>query len=418
MFPRRQESTTQARSSRSSARRRRPRAIRLPILLIATALGLGTLAGCGSSDDQATTAAPDPTTAPSSGTERDDAPREPGDGEGGVELTEIGSFTAPLYVDQPPGGEDLYVVEQGGRIVRVTPAGEQSTFLDVSDEITAGGEQGLLSVAFDPDWEKTGLLYVDYTDTGGDTRVMEYRSEDGGATADPASAREVLHVPQPYANHNGGLVEFGPDGRLYVGLGDGGGAGDPERTAQDPENPLGKILALDPSAPGGYEVLALGLRNPWRFSFDRETDALAIGDVGQESFEEVNLVSAGDRRGANFGWSAFEGDEPFNTDQQAPDAIQPVLTYPREGENCSVTGGYVVRDPRLKSLWGRYLYGDFCAGELRSFTAEPGAPASDDKPLGDGLGTENLSSFGEDESGRVYVTSLSGPVYRIDPAGP
>jgi glucose/arabinose dehydrogenase len=357
------------------------------------------LGACGS-DEPATTGPPD-----SAGTTTE-APA--------VALTEIGSFTAPLYVDQPPGSEDLYVVEQGGRVIRMTPDGEQSTFLDVAGEITAGGEQGLLSIAFAPDFQQSGFAYVNYTDTAGDTKVVEYRSDDGGQTADPGSARELLSVDQPQANHNGGLLEFGPDGRLYVGLGDGGGAADPERTAQDPANPLGKILALDPGSDGEPEVFALGLRNPWRFSFDRETDALAIGDVGQESLEEVNLVDIDDAEGANFGWSAFEGDQRFNEDQEAPSAIPPVHTYATEGDNCSVTGGYVVRDPRLESLAGRYLYGDFCAGELRSFAAVPGEPADDDAPVGD-LRVESLSSFGEDESGQIYATSLGGPVYRLDP---
>jgi glucose/arabinose dehydrogenase len=369
------------------------------------------LSACGSDDEPPTTSAEAPaTTEP----EQTDALLGVGGGDGGVELTEIGSFSAPLYVDQPPGSEDLYVVQQGGQIIRVTPDGEQSTFLDIAGEITAGGEQGLLSVAFDPGFERSGLLYVDYTDAAGDTRVVEYRSEDGGETADPDSAREILSVDQPEANHNGGLVEFGPDGRLYVGLGDGGGAGDPERTAQDPDSPLGKILALDPQAGGEPEVFALGLRNPWRFSFDRDTGDLTIGDVGQASLEEVNIVAAGKAEGANFGWSAFEGERRFNEDQEAPDAVRPAHTYATEGDNCSVTGGYVVRDPRLPSLTGRYLYGDFCAGELRSFVPRPGQPAGGDKPLGD-LRVENLSSFGEDEAGQIYVTSLSGPVYRLDP---
>lgn len=415
MFPRRQESTTQVRSSPKSDRRG-PRPVRrLPVLLTAAALGLGAIAGCGSEEEGGETAAP---AAPGSRVEPAEQPTEPGDGEGGVRLTEIGTFTAPLYVDQPPGSEDLYVVQQGGQVIRVTPGGEQSTFLDVSSEIVSGGEQGLLSVAFAPDFETSGLAYVDYTDTAGDTRVIEYRSRDGGATADPDTARELLRVDQPYPNHNGGLVAFGPDERLYVGLGDGGGAGDPERSAQDQDDPLGKILALDPEGTGDYEVYALGLRNPWRFSWDRETGALAIGDVGQDSFEEIDLVPAAAAEGANFGWSALEGTEPFNEDQEAPGAVPPVLTYPPEGENCAVTGGYVVRDPRLETLWGRYVYGDFCAGELRSFTASPGEPAADDRSIGADIRTTSLSSFGEDESGRIYVTSLDGPVYRLDPATP
>jgi glucose/arabinose dehydrogenase len=355
---------------------------------------------------------------------------------GPIELTEIGSFEAPLYVAQPPGSDDLYVVEQGDRILRLAPGGSTSPFLDVSGEITVGGEQGLLSVAFPPDFESSGLLYVDYTDTAGDTRIVEYRSPDGGASADPGSARELLRIPQPFSNHNGGQLEFDSDGLLYIGMGDGGGFGDPDRNAQDLGSLLGKILRIDPRPEGGKsgmsgmpyaippgnpfadtpgarpEIFSFGLRNPWRFSFDRETGALAIGDVGQDSREEVDLTVAGRASGANFGWSAFEGDERFNEDQQAPDAIPPVLTYANDGEDCSVTGGYVARDPDLPSLEGRYVYGDFCAGELRSFTARPGSPANDDASLG--LRVENLSSFGEDRAGHLYATSLNGPVYRLD----
>ena len=388
-----------------------------PLLLLLLALAAAPIAGCGSSDDGRTGTAAETTAA----------------GNGDVSLTEIGSFEAPVYVAQPPSGsDDLYVVEQGGTIQRVAPDGGKSTFLDVSGEITSGGEQGLLSVAFAPDFADSGLLYVDYTDTDGDTRIVEYRSSDGGATADPGSARELLRIDQPFENHNGGQLQFDADGLLYIGMGDGGSAGDPERNAQDETSLLGKILRIDPAPSGGQpysipagnpfadgssgrpEIFALGLRNPWRFSFDRETGDLAIGDVGQDSLEEVDLIAAADAAGANFGWSAFEGTEPYNDDQQAPDAVAPTLTYPTDsGDNCSVTGGYVVRDSGLTSLDGHYLYGDFCAGELRSFTAVPGEPAADDSDLG--IEVPGLSSFGEDAAGHIYAVSIEGPVYRLDP---
>ncbi len=267
-------------------------------------------------------------------------------------------------------------------------------------------------MAFAPDYKRSGRFYVDYTDVEGDTRVVEYERATGeGSVADPESARELLFVDQPYSNHNGGQLQFGPDGELYVGLGDGGSAGDPDRVAQDPENPLGKILRLDPEGePGTYDVFALGLRNPWRFSFDRNTGDLWIGDVGQDSTEEVDGIASREAEGANFGWSAYEGTQRFNPDQEAPDALPPVLTYPL-GAACAITGGYVVRDERLTTLYGRYVYADFCIGEIRSFTAEPGVQATDDTALG--LSVPQLSSFGEDSEGRIYAASLAGPVYRL-----
>jgi glucose/arabinose dehydrogenase len=241
-----------------------------------------------------------------------------------------------------------------------------------------------------------------------------------------------MNIDQPFANHNGGLLLFGPDDLLYIGLGDGGGADDQDRRAQDLSDLLGKILRIDPAPAGGRqysvpadnpfadeadargEIYSYGLRNPWRFSFDRETGDLAIGDVGQEEQEEVDLVARGQGSGANFGWSAYEGENRFNEDQEAPGAIPPVLVATHEDGNCSITGGVVVRDRDLPTLYGRYVWGDFCLGALQSFTAKPGRPATDNRPLG--LDVESLSSFGEDNAGNVYAVSLSGPVYRLDPA--
>jgi hypothetical protein len=296
--------------------------------------------------------------------------------------------------------------------------GERQTFLDVSDLITCGAEQGLLSAAFAPDFERSGRLYVNYTDTAGDSRTVEYRrSEQDPHTADPASARELLRIEDRYPNHNGGLLVFDPDGRLLLGMGDGGSPGDAERTAQDLHSPLGKILAIDTKGQGRYLVTAYGLRNPWRFSFDRNTGDLWIGDVGQDTLEEVDSVDARTASGSsgppNFGWSAFEGTERFNSDEDAPGHVEPVLTYGRD-RGCSITGGYVVRDPQLRSLYGRYLYGDFCAGELRSFSARVGREARDDRALG--LTVPSLSSFAEDRDGHLYAISLDGPVYRLAPA--
>jgi glucose/arabinose dehydrogenase len=357
------------------------------------------------------------------------APTEPtGDGDGGVALEKMGEFDEPTYIAQAPGSSDLYVVERAGRI-RIVRDGEtlEQPALDLSGEVTdEGQEQGMLSVAFDPDFASSRLLYVYFTGSDEDQHVVEFRAGADGVVEE-GSRREVLRMDDFASNHNGGLLLFGPDGHLYIGTGDGGIADDPERNGQDPGSLLGKILRIDPRPSAGQpyrvpsdnpfvntsgarpEVYSYGLRNPWRFSFDRENQALSIGDVGQNSLEEVDYTLAGEARGANFGWSAFEGTERFNEDQEAPGAVPPILTYGRD-EGCSITGGYVVRDPSLPSLVGRYLYGDFCAGELRSFVPSVDG-ARGDRLLG--LEVSGLSSFGEDAAGRIYATSLDGPVFRL-----
>lgn len=356
-----------------------------------------------------------------------------GDGHGSVRLEKIGDFDQPVYVASPPGLEhDLFVVEQPGKVIDVRDGKPLAKpFLDLSSEVSCCGEQGLLSIAFAPDFAKSGLVFADYTNTDGDTRVVSFEGavDPKGVdppVVDPKSAHIALEVDQPFSNHNGGQLQFGPDGDLYVGLGDGGSEDDPNRVGQDLSSPLAKILRIEPggevpadnpfaSKQDAYpQTFAYGLRNPWRFSFDSKTGDLWIGDVGQNSFEEVDGVTFKDAAGANFGWSAFEGDEPFNKDQSAPGAVAPVLTY-SHADGCSVTGGYVVRDRDLPTLYGRYLYGDFCAGDLRSFTAKPGAKASDDTSLG--LQVPSLSSFGQDAAGHIYAASLEGPVYQLASAG-
>lgn len=389
------------------------------------------IAACGEKDEPELTGPPvaiDPR-----GPEPEPGAGAVGDGMGGVGLEQIGEFDDPVFLAQPQGEQALYVVEQGGTIKRIGGKGRPTTFLDVSNQIVSGGEQGLLSVAFAPDYAKSRRFYVDFTNRGGDTRVVEYRREKKGPPkADPSSARTLLAVEQPFPNHNGGLLLFDEDGNLLIGLGDGGSAGDPDRNGLDRSTLLGSILRIDPtSVKGGEEysiprdnpfadvegaraeILAYGLRNPWRFSFDRKTGGLWIGDVGQNSLEEIDYLGRLGA-GANFGWSAFEGTERFNSDQEAPNSLRPVLTYGRD-QGCSVTGGYVVRDRDLESLYGRYLYADFCQGQLRSFAAEeaiPG-PAEDDTALG--LQVPSVSSFAEDRRGRVYAISLDGPVYRLVP---
>jgi glucose/arabinose dehydrogenase len=351
-----------------------------------------------------------------------------GGGQDGVSLRKLGDFEQPLYVTQPRGSDDLYVVEKAGR-VRILRDGRilKRPFLDLSDQVSDNSEQGLLSIAFAPAFPESRLLYAYYTGTDGDQRVIELRANPEGTGIEAGSRRPVLRMADFAPNHNGGLLLFGPDGDLYIGTGDGGIAGDPQRTGQDLGSLLGKLLRIDPRPSGGAsygipagnpfrdrpgarpEVYSYGLRNPWRYSFDRRTGALAIGDVGQDSFEEIDYVRAGEGRGANFGWSAFEGNSRFNQDQTAPGAIPPVLTYGHD-QGCSVTGGYVVRDRALPSLLGRYLYGDYCSGELRSFVPRPGR-AVDDAPVG--LTVPALSSFGEDRSGHIYATSLDGPVFEL-----
>jgi len=390
-------------------------------------------AACGDDEPTATT---EPATTTESAPPTAGGGGEPpvGDGSGGVRLVELGQFEQPVFVAQPQGeGSDLYVVEKTGT-VQLLRDGEvaDEPFLDISGEVSSGGEQGLLSMAFAPDFARSGRFYVDFTDLEGDTRIQEFRvSESDPDVADLDTRRELLKVDQPYPNHNGGLLLFGPDDDLYVGLGDGGAAADPMQNGQNLDTLLGKILRIDPRPSGGEpysipesnpfanepgarpEVFAYGLRNPWRYSFDRLEGSLSIGDVGQDNLEEVDLVARDAAAGANFGWSAFEASERFDSDQEAPGHVPPVLEYSLDGDTCAVTGGYVVRDESLRSLYGRYLYADFCRGELRSFPAEPEREARDDTALG--LEVPQLSSFAEDDQGHVYVISLSGPVYRLAP---
>jgi glucose/arabinose dehydrogenase len=387
----------------------------LPALLAGLLAAL--VAGCGGGDDE--TIAQAPTSVEPTDTA--------GSGGGGVALERVGEFDQPTYVAEAPGSNNLYVVERPGRL-RIVRNGEtlERPALDLSAQVSDDGEQGLLSVAFEPDFASSRLLYVYFTGSDQDQHVVEFKAGDDGIVEE-GSRREVLRMDDFASNHNGGLLLFGPDGHLYIGTGDGGLADDPERNGQDLGSLLGKILRIDPRPSGDQpygipsdnpfvgqagarpEVYSYGLRNPWRFSFDRENGALTIGDVGQNTLEEVDYTPAGEARGANFGWSAFEGTERFNQDQQAPGAVPPIFTYGRD-EGCSITGGYVVRDPSLPSLVGRYLYGDYCAGELRSFVPSV-AGARGDRPLG--LNVSGLSSFGEDAAGHIYAISLDGPVFRL-----
>ena len=349
----------------------------------------------------------------------------------GVRLRKLGDFSQPVFVTAPRGDRDRqFVVEQDGRIVVVRGGRKLGTpFLDLSDQVTSASEQGLLSMAFAPDYAESGVFYVYFTDGDERQRVVEYRRASADR-ADPASARLVLRMDDPEPNHNGGQLQFGPDGLLYVGTGDGGGAGDQHGSrgnAQDLGSLLGKILRIDPRASGGRpysvpdtnpfvgrsgargEIYAYGLRNPWRFSFDRRTGDLAIGDVGQNAYEEIDFVRRGKGRGANFGWRPFEGRSRYAPGESAPGAIGPVIVRSHDDGNCSITGGVVVRD-RAVSLRGRYVFADFCKGRIESARLSAGRARG---VKATSLKVEAISSFGEDARGRVYVASLSGPVYRI-----
>jgi glucose/arabinose dehydrogenase len=350
----------------------------------------------------------------------------------GVRLKRIGRFDSPVYVTAPPGDKRrLFVVEQQGRI-RVLVGGHvrKTPFLDIRSQVTAGGEQGLLSLAFAPDYARSGRFYVYFTDRAQNQRVVEYRRATA-ERADAGSARVVLEMADHESNHNGGLLLFGPDHHLYIGTGDGGGAGDqhgPRGNAQNLGSLLGKILRIDPVASGGRpytvpsdnpfvgrsgargEIYAYGLRNPWRFSFDRRTGDLAIGDVGQDKVEEIDFVARGRGRGANFGWRVFEGRSVYSPGESAPGHRSPVITRTHAQGWCSITGGVVVRDPKLPGLRGRYVFGDYCKGRILSARLSPGRARS---VRNTPLKVESLSSFGEDASGRVYATSLSGSVYRL-----
>jgi glucose/arabinose dehydrogenase len=319
-------------------------------------------------------------------------------------------FDSPVLATAPPDDPRLFVVEQTGRIWILDDGRrtQETPFLDLSAEVGTGGERGLLGLAFAPDFASSGVFVVNYTNVDGNTRVVRYRAE--GDRADPGSAEELLAIEQPYPNHNGGHVLFGPDGLLWVGTGDGGSGGDPEDRAQDPGSLLGKMLRLDVSQPGAEpEIWALGLRNPWRYAFDPETGDLWIGDVGQGAIEEIDHVPSTLPAGVNFGWRRFEGTERFDDEEPPPDPVMPVAEYTHD-DGCSVTGGEVVRDG---GPWdGRYVYGDYCSGQL--WTLDADAEGAEPEDVTEQLGAlEGLTSFGRDGQGRITLTVADGRVLRL-----
>jgi glucose/arabinose dehydrogenase len=335
-----------------------------------------------------------------------------------------GGFSAPLLVTHAGDGSGrLFVVEQAGR-VRVLRNGrvEGEPFLDIASLVTAGGEQGLLGLAFHPRFESNGRFFVNYTDGNGDTVVAEYRTARGADRADPGSARVLLRIDQPYSNHNGGDLVFGPDGYLYIGMGDGGSGGDPHGNGQRLDTLLGKLLRIDVDRGRPYgipddnpfvgrsgarpEIWAFGLRNPWRFSFDRETGDLWIGDVGQGELEEIDRARASRGGGQNYGWNVMEGTECFSPPDgcDSQGLVRPIAVYPTR-LGCAVVGGHVYRGARLPALAGGYFFADFCAGLL--FALDPAGSAPQD-PVIVLRSDHAISSFGEDEDGELYITDLSG----------
>jgi glucose/arabinose dehydrogenase len=322
----------------------------------------------------------------------------------------------PTYVGAAPGDPGaLWVLEQPGRVIRLHD-GRRTTLLDLTDRVRTGAEMGLLGLAFDPDFTTNHRLYLHWSDPRGETRVAEFRARDGAI--DPVPVRELLHVTQPEENHKGGQLAFGPDGRLYLGLGDGGGAFDPDERAQNPADKHGKLLSLDvDDSRAEWRVELIGLRNPWRFSFDPALGELWIGDVGQDEVEEINRVLLEpDEPPKNLGWDAFEADRQTGEGDYALDTtgdlVWPVAAYTHD-DGCSVTGGYVYHGTALPALQGRYLYGDFCSGALWSLRPLPKGRAGDVRR--ERASVQQVTHIGPDADGEPVFASASGAIYRALP---
>jgi glucose/arabinose dehydrogenase len=355
-----------------------------------------------------------------------------------VALERIARLKNPVYLTQPPGrGSQLYVVQKGGA-VRVISDDHllRRPFLDIRSLVKGHGprsEPGMSSVAFPPDYARTGDFYVSYTDHRDDLVVARYRrSAANPLVADPASGVPILRIPEPTPAHHAGTLVFGPNGHLFIGTGDGGPPGDPRNTAQDRASLLGKILRIDPGT-SGYaipadnpfvgrsgrdEIWALGLRNPRAISFDRTLGTIAIGDVGNERYEEIDLVPLPRSQGANFGWSAFEAFAPFKGGVAKRDTIEPAIAY-RHGPGCAVAGGYVVRDPRLarirgREIYGDYVFGDYCTGRLYGFRPRAGRRAGKQRSFQ--FNARFLTSIGEDSARHIYVVTERGPTHKGKPS--
>ena len=356
-----------------------------------------------------------------------------------IALQKVVDLAQPvLAIGAGDGSNRLFIVQKGGRI-RIVKNGNllPTPFLDISSLVSQGSEQGLLGLAFSPAFKTNRRFYVNYTNRAGDTIVREYRARAGNPdVADPASARHVLTVDQPYANHNGGMLAFGKDGFLYIGMGDGGSGGDPGNRAQNRDQLLGKLLRINvngftrtrgyliPSGnpyvgrAGRDEVWQIGLRNPWRFSFDKATGALWIGDVGQERYEEVDRVartSSGPGRGVNWGWRVMEGTQcylPASGCNRTGKAL-PLTTYSHAANGrCAISGGYVYRGTAIPALAGWYVFGDYCSGEVWAVSSTAARPATPVRLLGSGSG-RLIGGFGQGDDNELYLCDLNGTVYRI-----
>jgi glucose/arabinose dehydrogenase len=314
-------------------------------------------------------------------------------------------------VSTPAEPTRLYAVEQVGRIRWLVNGKVRGTFLDIRDRVLSGGEQGLLGLAFHPNYKRNHRFYVDYTDKGGSTRIVEFRSRNGRAVK--SSARQLFYLRDPYPNHNGGELQFDRSGLLYAGMGDGGSAGDPQNRAQNPRQWFGKIFRVNPLKRGAeWQIVALGLRNPWRFSFDRANGDLYIGDVGQGNWEEIDYRRASAVRTlANYGWRTFEGRARYSNTALGPgQLVSPVYVYSHADNNCSVTGGYVYRGRAVAAAAGRYFFGDYCSGTVSSLRIENGA-ATDVRR--EPFNVAQLTSFGEDTAGELYLATGNGRIYKL-----
>jgi len=341
-----------------------------------------------------------------------------------LRLVQIATLESPLAMAIRAADDALYIGQKGGKVIALRGGKVDPTpVLDISSQVSTGSEQGLLGLAFSPDGQ---FLYVNFTNVDGDTTINEYPFADGSVTGPP---RRVLFVRQPYPNHNGGDLVFGPDGDLYIGLGDGGSEGDPQGNGQNLSTLLGKMLRIDPRPSGlaSYtvppdnpfvgkagvrpEIWAYGLRNPWRYSFDRSTGDLWIGDVGQNAWEEVDYQAAGSKGGENYGWNAREGNDSYQGSAPAG-AVPPVFEYGHGSGECAVTGGYVYRGSAIPALQGAYVFADFCLGDVVAIRIQDGRVV---QQVSLGLSVPSLSSFAEDQSGELYALSLVGALYRLEP---
>jgi glucose/arabinose dehydrogenase len=382
--------------------------------------------------DTASTPAPAPATAaPSVAAAVLPNPTEIGEPGGEIRLEQISdNLESPVFLTHAGDASGrMFVIEKRGVIAILHDrARVEQPFLDISNLInSSGSEQGLLGLAFHPDYANNRRFFVYYTASNGDNTLARYQVSDNPDVADPASAQVLFAQPDFAPNHNGGMLAFGPDGYLYVGLGDGGGGGDPQSNGQDRAALLGKLLRLDVNGDAPYaippdnpwpdggdearpEVWAYGLRNPWRFSFDRANGDLYIGDVGQNIYEEINFQLAGASGGQNYGWSIREGMHCFRADTCQPDGlIDPIAEYDHD-QGCSVTGGYVYRGAAFASLQGLYIFGDYCSGTIWSLQRDASGAWQQRTLLDSEL---SISSFGEDADGELYVIDLGGEIYRV-----